>query len=59
MGGNDLTSKYKTIFNKAPNVMVQKGQKNSGKGKSVVIWSDLERLTDEVCPQLPCQGSVR
>lgn len=23
---------YKAIFNKAPNVMVQKGQKNSGEG---------------------------
>lgn len=34
--------------------MVQKGQKNSGKGKSVVIWSDLERLTAEVCHKLHC-----
>lgn len=29
--------------------MVQSRQNNSGKGESVVIWSDLERLTDEVC----------
>lgn len=39
--------------------MVQKGQKNSGKGKSVVTWSDLERLADEVCHQLHCHGSVK
>lgn len=36
--GKKISSEqYKTIFNRIPKVMVQKGQRNSGKGKSVVI----------------------
>ena len=33
---------------------MQEGQRDSGKGKSVVADSDLERLMDKMCHKLVC-----